>query len=87
MQITKSSSLLAETTDSKVLLMKHIEQTPGIRYRELLRLTGFVNGVLSYHLTALEEPAEAKCEGFKKNGETLVRIKGQRKTNDLYIGQ
>jgi DNA-binding transcriptional ArsR family regulator len=34
--------------------MKNIEQTPGIRYRELLRLTGLVNGVLSYHLSALE---------------------------------
>jgi DNA-binding transcriptional ArsR family regulator len=34
--------------------MKNIEQTPGIRYRELLRLTGLVNGVLSYHLSAFE---------------------------------
>lgn len=54
MQITESS-LSTETTDTKVLIMKHIEQTPGIRYRELLRLTGFVNGVLTYHLAALEK--------------------------------
>jgi predicted transcriptional regulator len=47
MQVTEP----AETRD---LLMKHIEQTPGIRYRELLRLTGLVNGVLTYHLSALE---------------------------------
>ena len=45
---------VTEVGDTKVLLMKHIEQTPGIRYRELLRLTGLVNGVLSYHLSALE---------------------------------
>jgi DNA-binding transcriptional ArsR family regulator len=45
---------LTEVGDIRVLLMKHIEQTPGIRYRELLRLTGLVNGVLSYHLSALE---------------------------------
>ena len=43
-----------EPEDTRVLLMKNIEQTPGIRYRELLRLTGLVNGVLSYHLSALE---------------------------------
>ena len=43
-----------EPEDTRVLLMKHIEETPGIRYRELLRLTGLVNGVLSYHLSALE---------------------------------
>jgi DNA-binding transcriptional ArsR family regulator len=45
---------VTEAGDTRVLLMKHIEQTPGIRYRELLRLTGLVNGVLSYHLSALE---------------------------------
>ena len=54
MQITESS-LTTETTDTKVLILKHIEQTPGIRYRELLRLTGFVNGVLTYHLAALDK--------------------------------
>ncbi|HEY6757516.1 MAG TPA: winged helix-turn-helix transcriptional regulator [Nitrososphaera sp.] len=41
--------------DTKVLLMRHIEQTPGIRYRELLRLTGLINGVLTHHLAALEK--------------------------------
>jgi DNA-binding transcriptional ArsR family regulator len=45
---------LTESADTRVLLMKHIEETPGIRYRELLRLTGLANGVLSYHLSALE---------------------------------
>lgn len=35
--------------------MNQIGQTPGIRYRELLRLTGLVNGVLTYHLAALEK--------------------------------
>src|SRR5919106_3783402 len=43
-----------EPEDTRILLMNHIQQTPGIRYRELLRLTGLVNGVLSYHLSALE---------------------------------
>jgi predicted transcriptional regulator len=41
--------------DTKLLLVRHIEDTPGIRYRELLRLTGLVNGVLTHHLTALEK--------------------------------
>ena len=31
-------------------LLKHIEDYPGLRYRQLLRLTNIVNGVLSYHL-------------------------------------
>jgi predicted transcriptional regulator len=41
--------------DTPSLLLKLIEQEPGIRYRELLRHTGLVNGVLSYHLSALEK--------------------------------
>jgi DNA-binding transcriptional ArsR family regulator len=45
---------VTELASTQILLMKHIEQTPGIRYRELLRLTGLVNGVLTYHLAALE---------------------------------
>jgi DNA-binding transcriptional ArsR family regulator len=47
--------------------MKHIEQTPGIRYRELLRSTGLVNGVLTYHLSALE-----KANVIKVNRESRV---------------
>ncbi len=43
-----------QEVDAQAILLKGIEENPGIRYRELLRLTGFVNGVLSYHLLALE---------------------------------
>lgn len=34
-------------------LMNIIERNPGLRYRELLRLTNLSNGVLTYHLTEL----------------------------------
>jgi predicted transcriptional regulator len=57
MQVTQEAA-----TDTKVMLMKHIEQTPGIRYRELLRLTGLVNGVLTYHLAALERTNVIKVD-------------------------
>jgi predicted transcriptional regulator len=36
-------------------LMKHINTQPGIRYRELLRLSGLSNGVLTYHIANLEK--------------------------------
>jgi predicted transcriptional regulator len=36
-------------------LMKHINAQPGIRYRELLRLSSLSNGVLTYHITSLEK--------------------------------
>lgn len=39
---------------NKHKLLKHINRSPGIRYRELLRTTGFSNGVMAYHLKKLE---------------------------------
>jgi DNA-binding transcriptional ArsR family regulator len=53
---------ITEPADTRVLLMKHIEKTPGIRYRELLRLTGLANGVLTYHLSALEKANVIKVD-------------------------
>jgi predicted transcriptional regulator len=41
--------------ESKTILMDHVANVPGIRYRELLKVSGFSNGVLFYHLTGLEE--------------------------------
>jgi predicted transcriptional regulator len=46
---------LNQDFDTPQLIMRLIEREPGIRYRELLRLTGLVNGVLSYHLSVLEK--------------------------------
>jgi len=36
-------------------LIKYIHAQPGIRYRELLRLSGLSNGVLTYHIANLEK--------------------------------
>jgi predicted transcriptional regulator len=36
-------------------LIKYIYAQPGIRYRELLRLSGLSNGVLTYHIANLEK--------------------------------
>jgi predicted transcriptional regulator len=41
--------------ESKSILLKYINNCPGIRYRELQRATGFANGVLAYHLKILEK--------------------------------
>ena len=65
MQVTEATTTETTTTttaDTKDLLLEHIEKTPGIRYRELLRLTGLINGVLSYHLAVLEKAKMIKVE-------------------------
>jgi predicted transcriptional regulator len=42
------------------MLLKCINNSPGIRYRELLRATGFPNGVIAYHLKILEKLKQVK---------------------------
>lgn len=51
-----------EEWDTREVLLRYIEENPGIRYRELLRLTGLVNGVLTYHLSALEKSDAIKVD-------------------------
>jgi predicted transcriptional regulator len=36
-------------------ILEHIHIDPGVRYRQLLRLTGLSNGLLSYSLKKLEK--------------------------------
>ena len=48
----------------------HINNIPGIRYRELLRLTGLSNGVVAYHLSALEKSSQIRVDRQKENRTT-----------------
>ena len=45
----------AKKIGNKHLIFNIISRIPGIRYRELLRITRFNNGTLSYHLLTLEK--------------------------------
>jgi predicted transcriptional regulator len=56
-----------QVVDTRAILVRNIEENPGIRYRELLRLTGLVNGVLSYHLLGLE-----RANAIKVNRESRM---------------
>ncbi|WP_337862483.1 ArsR family transcriptional regulator [Nitrososphaera sp.] len=51
-----------EVASTQELLLRHIEREPGVRYRELMRLTGLANGVLTYHLAALERASLIKVD-------------------------
>src|ERR687885_1154521 len=50
--IKQEEDQLSEVQDK---LIKYINAQPGIRYRELLRLSGLSNGVLTYHIANLEK--------------------------------
>ena len=45
--------------DSRInIVLKSIDRSPGVRYRELLRLSGLTNGALEYTLRILEKETE-----------------------------
>lgn len=50
------------TTDLKTLISDYIKANPGIRYRELLRLSGLTNGALEYHIKILEKTQRVKVD-------------------------
>ena len=58
------------TDESKSCLLKHINNSPGIRYRELQRATGFANGVLAYHLKILEKSRRIKVNRYRTRKST-----------------
>lgn len=64
MHIRELDAVVAGLSDSdrKARILKLIKQYPGIRYRELLRVTELSNGVLSHHLKGLEE-----CKAIRTN--------------------
>ena len=78
MSITTSS--ITEFDDPKYILLRHINNTPGIRYRELLRLTGFSNGAIAYHLSGLEKSSQIRVDRQKERRTTryyLINIPTQ----------
>ena len=48
-------------------LINFINSQPGIRYRELLRLSGLTNGVLTYHITNLEKSGRIIADRSNNN--------------------
>ena len=58
----RPARIVNEFNDHKETLMMHINNIPGIRYRELLRLTGLSNGVLAYHLSTLEKSSQIRVD-------------------------
>ncbi len=55
-------------SDIRLMILKIIKDNPGVRYRELLRSLGTINGVLSYHLYMLEYNEAIRVE--RKGGIT-----------------
>lgn len=72
-----------EKNDKKSLLLKIINFSPGIRYRELLRLTNLNNGTLSHHLSVLEKGSNIKV--MRPNNSNITRYYPASTSNDETI--
>jgi predicted transcriptional regulator len=60
--LSHSQDLVTRTDDIRREIFGFIAKNPGIRYRELIRLVGISNGVLTYHLGMLEKFGEIRVE-------------------------
>ena len=81
--INQESTLLLD--DIKTKIYNIISQTPGIRYRQLLRLTGRANGVLTYHLTRLEKSKYIKADRFSIELQGIIQLLFQKMKQKLLI--
>ncbi|MDQ6866286.1 MAG: hypothetical protein M3044_20970 [Thermoproteota archaeon] len=70
MTSVKASKGVSDFRDPKEMLLIHINNIPGIRYRELLRLTELSNGVLAYHLSGLEKTSQIRVDRQRENKAT-----------------
>jgi predicted transcriptional regulator len=78
---TANSSNYEELNDIQSKLLNYIKENPGIRYRELLRLTGLINGVLTYHISSLEKSIQIRVD--RNNNSRTTRYYA----NDIPIEQ
>ena len=58
---------LRKTYSTQDKILKYVNEIPGIRYRELLRMTGLSNGVLSYHLRSLDNSGKIRVNRVNKS--------------------
>jgi predicted transcriptional regulator len=51
-----------KTNSIQEKIIQFVNEMPGIRYRNLLRMTGVSNGVLSYHLNLLDSSGKVRVQ-------------------------
>jgi len=84
--LTYKQYLVPSTGDLRRDIYNYIYKNPGIRYRELTRIAGITNGVLSYHLGMLEKNGEIRVERQSNNRVTRCFIINIPKKDSDIIG-
>jgi predicted transcriptional regulator len=83
---TSRQYLVPSSGDLRKDIYSYICENPGIRYRELIRLSGTTNGVLSYHLGKLEKGGEIRIERQSNNRVTRYFVVNITKRDSDIIG-
>ena len=83
---TSRQNLVPSSGDLRKDIYNCVCENPGIRYRELIRLAGTTNGVLSYHLSKLEKSGEIRVERQSNNRVTRYFIANIPKKDSDIIG-
>ena len=52
---------MIKTSQRSMLLLDTIQKNPGVKFREIMRLTGLKNGVVSHYLGKLEKSGNIKA--------------------------
>ncbi len=78
--------LVTRTDDLRSEIYSIIEKNPGIRYKELIRLLGISNGVLTYHLGVLEKAREIRVKRQSNNRVTRYFVSYMPKQDSDIIG-
>jgi predicted transcriptional regulator len=60
--INLKQEIVTEFDSKNDSILDHIKKNPGIRHRELLRLSSYPNGVLAYHLLVLERGNKVRVD-------------------------
>jgi predicted transcriptional regulator len=83
---TGKQYLIPTSGDLRKDIYNYVCKNPGIRFRELIRLAGISNGVLSHHLGRLEKSGEIRVERLSNNRVTRYFIVGIPKKDSDIIG-
>ena len=78
--------LVVSSVDVRDEIYNSIAKNPGIRYRELSRLSGTSNGVLFYYLGILEKSSQIKVQRHSNNRVTRYFISNISKQDSNIIG-
>jgi predicted transcriptional regulator len=77
---------ISSSVDFRDLIYDSVSKNPGIRYRELSRLAGISNGVLSYHLGILEKSGQITVQRQSNKRVTRYYVSNISKQDSRIIG-